>query len=76
VADDAPGQKKFFKVKYIIGALSYGAKIQSGTYIKHYLDIYTLHFLGAFSWVQGAFSCFAILLELISKKTRHKVLNM
>ena len=61
VADDAAGQKKFFKVKYIIGVLSFGAKIQSSTYIKNHLDICTLHFLGAFTWVQGAFSCLIIL---------------
>jgi hypothetical protein len=41
-------------------AESYGAKIQSGIYIKICLNIFTLHFLGAFSKVQGAFPCFTI----------------
>jgi hypothetical protein len=60
VADYAAGQKKFFKVKYVFGALSYGAKIQSDAYIKNDMDLYTLQFLGVFSWVQEAFSCFTI----------------
>jgi hypothetical protein len=55
VADGSAGQKKFFKVKYLSGALLYGANIQSGAYIKNYIDLYTLQFLCAFSWVQGFF---------------------
>jgi len=54
------GQKKFFKVKYLLGALSYGAKIQSDTYIKNYIDLCMMQLLGAFSCVQAAFSYFTM----------------
>jgi hypothetical protein len=53
-------EKKLFKVKYFSGALSHGAKLQSDAYIKNYVDIRTIHFLGAFSWVQEVFSYFTI----------------
>jgi len=48
VADDGTGQKKFFKVKYVFGALSYGAKIKSDACIKNHLDVCMLHSPGAF----------------------------
>jgi hypothetical protein len=35
VADGTAGQKKFFKVKYLFCAFSYGAKIHRGTYSKN-----------------------------------------
>jgi len=54
------GQKKFFKAKYLLRALSYGAKIQSDTYIKNYIDLCMMQFLGAFSWVKEAFSYFTM----------------
>jgi hypothetical protein len=54
------GQKKFFKVKYASGALSYGAKIQRNAYIKNHIDLCTLQFLCAFSWLQEAMYYLAI----------------
>jgi hypothetical protein len=48
VTDGSAGQKKFFKVKYLSGALLYGAKIQSDAYIKNYIDLRTLQFLAPF----------------------------
>jgi hypothetical protein len=53
--NEAAGQKKFFKVKYLSGAISYGAKIHSGACVENYIEICKLHLLGAFSRVQGAF---------------------
>jgi hypothetical protein len=52
VADGSAGQKKFFKVKYFSGAFYYGAKIQHNAYIKNHIDLCTLQFFCAFSWVQ------------------------
>ena len=34
VADEAAGRNKIFKVKYFIGALSYGTNTQSDIYVK------------------------------------------
>jgi hypothetical protein len=55
-----PQAKRIFKIKYVSGAFSYGAKIQRNAYIKNHIDFYMLHFFCAFSWVQEAFLNFAI----------------
>jgi hypothetical protein len=62
VADGSAGQKKFFKLKYFSGELSYGAKIQRNAYIKNYIELRSLQILCAYSWVQEAILYFATLL--------------